>query len=122
MSRTKDEQFLHDWVIRKIKERWAREYKEVHINPGDERNYAVAGLYPDVVFVNYGQVVMVVEVETPSTVSETEVEEWKSLSDLGARLVVAVPKELQARARELCWNHGLAAKVKVGSYSVEFAL
>ncbi len=46
MDRTADEQFLHDWVIRKLQEKYSRIYKEVHINPGDEQNYEVKDIIP----------------------------------------------------------------------------
>ena len=118
MARTTDEQFLHDWVTRKLKEKYSRLYKEVHINPGDERNYDVKGYFPDAVFINYGQVVMIIEVETQDTVNEKEISEWKELSNLGVQLVLLVPKEFQNAARDLCWNNGLAAKLKIGSFDV----
>ena len=118
MGRTGDEQFLHDWVIRELKEKYSRIYKEVHINPGDEHNYEVRGYYPDAVCVNYGQVVMIIEVETKDTVNEQELAEWKEMSDLGVQLVLLVPKELLSSARDLCWKNGIAAKVKIGSFDV----
>ena len=118
MDRTTDEQFLHDWVIRKLQERYSRVYKEVHINPGEEQNYEVKGRYPDAVCVNYGQIVLVIEVETKETVTEQEVAEWKELSQLGVQLVVLVPKELLGVARDICWKNGIASKVKIGSFDV----
>lgn len=120
MPRTTDEQFLHDWVIRSVKGRFGREYKEVHINPGDEENYALDGQYPDAVFVNYGQVVMIIEVETENTVNEQKAEQWKAMSELGAKLSVLVPADLQKAARDICWKNGLVAKINIGSYGVEF--
>jgi len=118
-SRDTDEQFLHDWVIRKIKEKYGRLYKEVHINPGDEKNYEFKGKYPDAVFVNYGQVVMIVEVETAETVNEGEAEQWRELSELGVKLSIIVPKENQKKAREICWDKGLAAKVNITGFGVD---
>jgi hypothetical protein len=119
MSRSSDEQFLHDWVIRSIKDKYGRLYKEVHINPGDEKNFEFKGRYPDAVFVNYGQVVLIVEVETRETVNEGEVEEWKDLSGLGVKLSIVVPKDMQNSAREICWKCGLAGKVNIGYFGVE---
>jgi hypothetical protein len=118
MDRTADEQFLHDWVIRKLKEKYSRIYKEVHINPGDERNYEVKGHYPDAVCVNYGQIVLIIEVETKDTVNETELGQWKEMSQLGVQLVVLVPKELQGVARDICWKNAIVSKVKIGSFDV----
>jgi hypothetical protein len=122
MERSRDEQFLHDWVIGKIKEKYSRLYKEVHTNPGNEKRFEIKGYYPDVVFVNYGQIVLVVEVETQETISEEEAEEWKDLSSLGAQLVLIVPKEMQNAAREICWKKGIAAKIKIGFFEVVLSI
>jgi len=118
MKRTSDEQFLHDWVIRKLKEKYSRLYKEVHINPGDEKNYELKGHFPDAVCVNYGQIMLIIEVETRESINEQEIDQWKELSQLGAQLVVLVPKEVQNDARDLCWKNGIASKVKIGFFDV----
>jgi hypothetical protein len=118
MGRSQDEQFLHDWVIRKIKDKYSKIYKEVHINPGEEKNFQLKEHYPDVVFVNYGQVVLIAEVETQETVNEEEAKEWKELSNLGVQLVLLVPKEMQNAARDICWKGGIAAKIKISFFDV----
>jgi hypothetical protein len=118
MARSKDEQFLHDWVIRKLKEKYSRLYKEVQTNPGEEKNFEFKGYYPDVVFANYGQIVLIAEVETEETINEEEVKEWRELSNLGVQLVLLVPKEMQNAARDICWKSGIAAKVKISAFDV----
>lgn len=122
MERSRDEQFLHDWVIGKIGEKYSKLYKEVHTNPGKEKNFELKGYYPDVVFVNYGQIVLVAEVETKETINEEEAEEWKDLSNLGVQLVLVVPKEMQNMAREICWKKGIAAKIKIGFFEVALSI
>jgi len=122
MPRTPDEQFLHDWVIRQLKQKFESLYTEVHINPGDEENFELNGHFPDVVLVNYGQVVQIAEVETRETLNPEEVDEWKRLSELGVKLSLVVPKELQNEARDLCWKEGLAAKVNIGSFDVNLQI
>ena len=119
MARSKDEQFLHDWVIRKIKEKNRRIYSEVNINPADEQNFDINGKYPDVVLVNHGQVVNVIEVDTKETVSEDGIEKWKALSELGSKLTLIVPKEDQNKARDLVWKNGLGAKVDIKFFDVQ---
>jgi len=119
MARSKDEQFLHDWVIRKIKEKNRRIYSEVNINPADEQNFDINGKYPDVVLVNHGQVVNVIEVDTKETVSEDSIEKWKALSQLGVKLTLIVPKEDQNKARDLVWKNGLVAKVDIKFFDVQ---
>lgn len=118
MARSTDEQFLHDWVIRKIKEKYGRLYSEVRTNPGDERAHEYKGKYPDAILVNYGQVVRIVEVETAETIEPGRVPKWKELSELGVKLTLLVPKEQQNAARDICWKGGLAAKVNLGSFEV----
>ena len=61
MARSKNEQLLHDWVIERLKEKYSRMYKEIHVNPGNEKNFEFKGHYPDAVFVNYGQVILIVD-------------------------------------------------------------
>jgi hypothetical protein len=122
MERSKDEQFLHDWVIGKIKEKYSRLYTEVRTNSGKEKNFELKGQHPDVIFVNYGQIVLVAEVETQETINEEEAEEWKDLSNLGAQLVLVVPKEMQNAARDICWKKGIAAKVKIGFFEVALSI
>ena len=122
MARSMDEQFLHDWVIRKVSEKYSREYSKVHINPGDEKNYEYNGAYPDIVFENYEQIVMIAEVETKETINEQRAEKWKDLSELGAKLSLLVPKHMQNAARDICWKSGLVAKVNIGSFDVNLTL
>jgi len=118
MARSTDEQFLHDWVIRKVQEKYSRLYSEVHINPGDEKNYEYNGSYPDIVVINYGQTVQIVEVETRETINNERAAKWKNLSELGVKLSLLVPKEMQNAARDICWKSGLVAKVNIGSFDV----
>lgn len=119
MERSTDEQFLHDWVIRKLRDKYSRLYSEVHINPGDEKNFGHGGGYPDAVLVNYGQVVQIVEVETRETINSGRVDKWKGLSELGVKLSLLVPKDLQGTTRDICWKNGLAAKVNISTFDVQ---
>lgn len=118
MARSTDEQFLHDWIIRKIREKYSRLYSEVHINPGEEKNREYKGKYPDALIVNYGQVIQIIEVETRETINTERVPKWKELSGLGVKFSLLVPKELQGEARDLCWKNGLSAKVNLGVFEV----
>jgi len=118
MARSTDEQFLHDWVIRKVHEKYSRLYSEVRINPGDEKNYEYNGAYPDIIFENYGQIVQIVEVETRETINNERADKWKTLSELGVKLSLLVPKDMQNAARDICWKGGLVAKINIGSFDV----
>ena len=116
MEKSTDNQILHDWVIRSLVYKYSRVYSEVNINIGDEKNHEVNGYYPDAVFVNYGQIIQIVEVETKDTINEKRVEYWNDLMDTGYQLVILVPKDVQNEMRDLCWKNGLSAKLKIGTY------
>ena len=118
MARSTDEQFLHDWVIRKVHEKYSRQYSKVHINPGEEKNYEFKGAHPDIIFENYDQIVQIVEVETKETITEERAVKWKKLSEIGVKLSLLVPKDMQNAARDICWKAGLVAKVNIGSFDV----
>ena len=122
MAQLTDEQILHDWVIRNITSKYAKMFTEININPGEEQNFEFNGKFPDAVFVNYGQVMQIVEVETPETVNEERIEYWKEMSSLGAQLIILVPKETEKKMRDICFDSGLAAKVKIGSYGVDIKM
>ena len=122
MARSTDDKFLHDWVVRSLIKKYSRLYTEININSGDERNFELNGKYPDAVFMNYGQIMQIVEVETTETISEDRVDYWKCMSELGAQLVVLVPKESQGVMRDICWNSGLSAKVKIGTFDVNIVI
>ncbi|MGQ0792923.1 MAG: hypothetical protein ACT4NX_02430 [Deltaproteobacteria bacterium] len=122
MPRSKSEQVLHDWVVEKLRVKYSRLYREVHANPAEERNYEFGGHFPDLIFVNYGQTMLIAEVETEETINEGEAEEWKTLSALGVQLVLIVPKEMQNAARDICWKAGIAARVKIGFFDVSLSI
>jgi len=115
------EQFLHDFIIGEVKKRYSVAYKEIHINPGEEKNFEVKGQYPDVVFGGYGQITRLVEVETEGSIKEESVQRWKEMAGLGIQLTILVPKEYQRKATELLWKTGLMAKVKIATFDLVFS-
>ena len=119
MARSTDDQFLHDWVIRKVHEKYSRLYSEVRINPGEEKNFEYNGHYPDIIVVNYDQIIQIIEVETAETINQDRVQKWKDLSELGVKLSLLVPNDQQNKARDICWKGGLVAKVNIGSFDVK---
>jgi hypothetical protein len=122
MADSTDSNFLHDWVIRTISGKYSRLYTEVKINPGEEQNFEFNGTYPDVVFINYEQVTQIIEVEMADNINEDRIEHWKKMSDLGAQLVILVPKESEKKMRNLSFDSGLAAKVKIGTFDVDIKI
>ena len=122
MADSTDNQFLHDWVIRSIAVKYEKLFTEININPGEEKNFEFNGKYPDAVFINYGQVMQIVEVETDDQVNEDRIDYWKEMSDLGAQLIILVPKDSAKRMRDISFNSGLAAKVKIGTFEVDIKI
>jgi len=122
MADSTDSNFLHDWVIRSISEKYSRLYTKININPGEEQNFEFNGTYPDVVFINYEQVTQIIEVEMADNINEDRIEHWKKMSDLGAQLVILVPKESEKKMRNISFDSGLAAKVKIGTFDVDIKI
>ena len=122
MADSTDSNFLHDWVIRTISEKYSRLYTKININPGEEQNFEFNGTYPDVVFINYEQVIQIVEVEMADNINEDRIEHWKKMSDLGAQLVILVPKGSEKKMRNISFDSGLAAKVKIGTFDVDIKI
>jgi len=122
MADLTDSNFLHDWVVRTIAAKYSRIYTDIKINPGEEQNFEFNGTYPDVVFINYEQVTQILEIETSDNVNEERIEHWKKMSELGAQLVILVPKESEKKMRNLSFDSGLAAKVKIGTFDVDIKI
>jgi len=122
MADSTDSKFLHDWVIRSISNKYSRLYTEIKINPGEEQNFEFNGTYPDAVFINYEQVIQIVEVETAEDINKDRVDHWKKMSDLGAQLLILVPKSSEKVMRNISFDSGLAAKVKIGTFDVDIKI
>ena len=116
------ENFLHDWIIEEIEKKFSKEYNEIKVNKINEKNYEFSGFYPDIIFGNYGQIIMIGEVETESNINENIIEKWQNLKSLDVGCVIFVPKNKLKDARELCWNNQLVERLKISTYSVEIPI
>ena len=67
---TPNEQLTRELVIQEVKDKISKIHKEVHINPGEEKNFEVKGIYPDIIFGGYGQVIQIIEVATESRLNK----------------------------------------------------
>lgn len=103
------EKLLHDLIVGYLKQKLAREYKEIKVN--------LTGS-PDLILANHGLVFAIVEVETENSVTPEKAEEWKTMSGQGSKLILMVPKNSKAKVIELLWQKGIADKVGVGSYEI----
>lgn len=104
----------HDRVIAaSARTYWKMEQQgyQVSTNPGPQKNCAVGGtraLYPDVVVVkpetpgsSRGTAVIIEEVETADSVTETEAKQWQNFASLGIgtfRLIVPTTSTREALA------------------------
>jgi len=118
----KNENLIHDWMVSYLKDRLSRDYDEIRINLGEENNNEFKGHYPDLILVNHGMVLAIVEVETEGSITPEKADEWKTLSGLGAKLILMIPKTSRAKIIDLLWKKGLADKASVGSYEITVAM
>ncbi|MBI5057553.1 MAG: hypothetical protein HZB61_13145 [Nitrospirae bacterium] len=114
----KNEKLIHDWMVSYLKEKLSRDYNEIKINLEGEDKSDFKGHHPDVVLGNHGHVLAIMEVETEGSITPEKADEWKTLSALGAKLIVMVPKPSKAKVIDLLWKKGMADKVSVGSYEL----
>ncbi|MCY4262655.1 MAG: hypothetical protein OXC97_05000 [Candidatus Dadabacteria bacterium] len=113
-----EQQFMHDWVISQVEQKYSSLYKEIRTNPGEEQLNEFEGFFPDVILGSYGQVVQIIEVETEATIDEKRSEYWKDLSALSAQMILLVPAKSKTHVTDICWKCGLAGKVKIGIFEV----
>ena len=116
------EEFLHDWIVEEVKKKYKKEFNEIKINTIHKNENDFKGLYPDIIFGNYGQVVMIGEVETESNISEKIIPKWKELQGLNINCLIFVPKSKLKLTRNLCFENQLIDRIKILSFSVEIPL
>ena len=63
-KRSEKEQIIHDWIVEQVAEFLKKRYKDIRINPGEEKNAGIRDLYPDIVVYSHGVPVEAYEVET----------------------------------------------------------
>ena len=94
-TRNAAEQGTHDAMVR-IR---AGKYSGiVYTNPNGQQNYSVGGVYPDVVV---PALRVIDEVETSSSVTESERTQWQTYARLGHTFRLVVPAEKLDDARRL---------------------
>ena len=118
----KNEKLIHDWMVSHLKNRLSRNYDEIKANIGEEKKNEFNGHYPDLILINQGLVMAIMEVETESGISSGNAEKWKTVSGLGAKLILMVPRALKAKTIDLLWKQGLADKASVGSYDINISM
>jgi len=111
------ERLIHDWMVAHLRERLSRDYREIRVNLGEEKN-DFKGFYPDLILGNHGIVLSVMEVETEGDLTKERAERWKDLAGLGVKLILMVPRPMRSKAIELLWGAGIADRVSVGTYEI----
>lgn len=118
----KNEKLIHNWMVSFLKDKLSRDYSDVKVNIDEEKSNEFKGHYPDLILINHGLVMAIMEVETESTVTSEKAGEWKEIAGLGAKLIVMVPRSLKAKTIDLLWKQGLADKASVGSYDINVSM
>jgi hypothetical protein len=114
----KNEKLIHDWMVSYLRERLSRDYDDIKINLGEEKNNEFNGHFPDLILRNHGLVLAIMEVETEGSITQDKADEWKTLSGLGAKLILMIPKASRAKIIDMLWKKGLADKASLGSYEI----
>jgi len=109
---------IHEMIIEHVSKRLSREYKEIRINKRGEKKVEYMGYYPDIILGNHGMVLALLGVETADSISEKQTENWKTLSGLGVKLILMIPKDMKMKVTELLWSKGLMDKVSIGTYEI----
>lgn len=118
----KNENLIHDWMVSYLKDRLSRDYDDIRINLAEEKNNEFKGHHPDLILMNHGMILSIMEVETEGSITPEKADEWKTLSGLGAKLILMIPKTSRAKIIDLLWKKGLADKTSVGSYEITVAM
>lgn len=119
------EQEKHDMAAQMIKQRvfeGAEEY-DAFLNIGEEKGVSagvVEGeeLYPDIVGLSKDtkKPVIIGEVETEESVSESQVDRWKKYASLGLTFCLYVPEPVAEKAANLIASNDIKAKLR--SYKI----
>ncbi|MGB9716652.1 MAG: hypothetical protein ACPL1G_09650 [Thermodesulfovibrionales bacterium] len=115
-------ELVHEIILEQVRRKLSRDYKEIGINKAGEKKVEYKGHFPDMVLGNHGIILAILEVETAESISEKSAERWKTLSDLGVKLILMVPKDMKVKATELLWSKGLMGKVSIGTYEIAITM
>jgi hypothetical protein len=113
---------VHAMVLEHLRKRLSREYKEIGINKKGEEKSGYEGHYPDMVLGNHGMVLALLKIETAESILEKEAEKWKTLSGLGVKLILMIPRDMKVRVTDLLWSEGLMDRVSIGTYEISVTM
>src|SRR5262245_9016397 len=108
------EQLEHDRIIRQLQAKYRRKFRQVDMNPGDERNGSLKvgtlTLFPDLVLWEDSpkKPYAVVEVETSESVNHLEaMSQWANFANSKSYLYLYVPAASIDAVRRLCTDHDI---------------
>lgn len=115
-SRNYNNQNEHDSVIQAAYNNLDKLNHRVYINPNQQKNTSINGHYPDLIITlaNDNNVKFIIEVETSDSINNTEVQQWRTYSQLGGTFYLLVPYASKTIAEVLCRQNGI--KVRFGTY------
>ncbi len=114
----KKEQIFHDWMIEYLAERLSRDFNDIKINVTGMKKHDFKGCFPDLILGNYGVTLAVMEVETAHSIDPEKISQWKTLSNLGVKLIIMIPKDLKSKVMDILWKEALVSKVSLGTYDL----
>ncbi len=109
----------HDNVIRNAYDNLDKINHSVYINPNQQKNTNINGNYPDIIITLKGNnnVKFIIEVETADSVNSSEVQQWRTYSQLGGIFYLLVPASSKSLAELLCRQNGV--KARFGTYTIQ---
>lgn len=112
-------QIEHDSVIEAAYNNLDKIDHRVYTNPNQQKNTNINGHYPDIIITlaNDNTVKFTIEVETTDSVTNAEVHQWRTYSQLGGTFYLLVPFSSKARAELLCRQNGI--KARFGTYRIQ---
>jgi hypothetical protein len=118
----KNDKLIHDWMVSYLRDRLSRSYDDIKINHDGEEKNEFNGHYPNLILMNHGLVMAIMEVETEGSITPERAAHWKAVAGQGAKLILMVPKQVKAKAVDLLWKEGLVDKASVGSYEISITM
>jgi len=108
-----NEKLVHDLIVGTMRQRYAKEYKEIIVDPDT---------CPELILKNHGMVLAVVSVETEGSITPEKADQWKRIADEGAKLVLMVPKQSRVNVTDMLWQKMLTDRVSVGTYEIAISM
>jgi hypothetical protein len=110
-KRDKEEQKIHDRVIRELAQKLREEGYRVRTNPGTSKKHAVnrngTKFWPDVYTYEDSVVTRIYEVETPQTTNSGAVDQWIKYSRGKSSFYLVIPEESVEVAKNLMREYNI---------------